>query len=117
LALALAALGVFGVMHYSVAARTKELGIRMALGARAADVLRLVLANGAALAAAGIAAGTLAAMWLTRIIAAMLYRVDPGDPLSFAAAGLLLFVVAALATWLPALRAARIDPAIVLRQE
>ncbi len=117
LALALAALGVFGVMHYSVAARTNEIGIRMAVGARSSDIVTLVLGNGATLATAGIAFGALTAMWSTTAISGMLYGVKPSDPLSFAGAAFLLLTFALLATYLPAHRASRIDPISALRQE
>jgi ABC-type antimicrobial peptide transport system permease subunit len=117
LALALAVLGVFGVMHYSVAARTNEIGIRMAVGARSSDIVTLVLGNGAALATAGIAVGALTALWSTTVISGMLYGVKPTDPLSFAVAAFLLLAFALLATYLPAHRASRIDPLSALRQE
>ncbi len=117
LALMLAALGVFGVMHYSVAARTNEIGIRMAVGARSGDIARLVLGNGATLAISGIAVGTLAALWSANALSGMLYAVTPGDPLSFASAAFLLIIVALLATYLPAHRASHIDPMSALRQE
>ena len=117
LALALAALGVFAILHYSVAARTNEIGIRMALGADARSITRLVLGNGTGLAIAGILIGAIAALWSSKAISAMLYQVKPGDPISFAAAALTLFLVALLASYLPALRASRIDPMIALREE
>lgn len=117
LALALAAFGVFGVMHYSVAARTGEIGIRMAVGASRGDVVRLVLASGAIFAGTGIAAGALGAMWLTRIIAGLLFAIGTGDPISFSFAALTLFCVSLVATFLPAYRASRIDPMIALRHE
>ncbi|MBV9613190.1 MAG: ABC transporter permease [Acidobacteriaceae bacterium] len=117
LALALAALGVFATMHYSVAARTREIGIRVAVGATAADIARLVLGSGTRMAFTGIAAGAFAAMWSTNLIAGMLYKVRPGDPFTFAAAALVLLVVALLASFLPAHRASRVDPIAALRQE
>ncbi len=117
LALALAALGVFGVMHYSVAARTHEIGIRMAVGAKSGDIARLMLGNGTTLAAAGIGLGALTAAWSTKAISGMLYEVKPGDPLSFAGAAILLLGVALLATYLPARRASHVDPMIALREE
>src|SRR5262249_19832562 len=83
LALGLAALGVFALMHYWVASKTKEIGIRTAVGARPLDVFRLVVADGARHAAAGIAIGAVAAVWATQAIASMLYAVNPGDPVSF----------------------------------
>ncbi len=117
LALALAALGVFGVMHYSVAARVNEIGIRMAVGATSGDIARLVLGNGIVLATTGIALGSLAAFGSTQVIAAMLYEIKPTDLLSFAGSAALLLVVAVLATYLPARRAAHVDPMSALRQE
>ena len=117
LALGLAALGVFAVMHYSVAARTNEIGIRMAVGARSSDIARLLLGGGAGLATTGIAVGALAALLSTRIISGMLFTVKPADPLSFAGAALLLFAAALTATYFPARRASQIDPVTALRQE
>ncbi|MBV9404429.1 MAG: ABC transporter permease, partial [Acidobacteriaceae bacterium] len=117
LALALAALGVFAIMHYSIAARTSEIGIRMALGADSSDIARMVVGSGAGVALAGIAAGAFAAMWSTSLIAGMLYHVEAGDPISFAGAGAVLLGVALLASYVPARRAAHIDPMIALRQE
>ena len=117
LALALAALGVFGVMHYSVTARTHEIGIRMAVGANSSDIARLVLGNGTTLALSGIALGALAAFWSTKVISGMLYEIKPGDPVSFAGAAMLLVLVAVLATYLPAHRASHVDPIAALRQE
>ncbi|HZU24302.1 MAG TPA: ABC transporter permease [Bryobacteraceae bacterium] len=117
LALLLAAIGVFAVMHYSVSARTSEIGIRIALGADARRITEMVLARGARLAIAGILAGALVARWAGEAIAGLLYQVRPGDPWSFAGAALVLFVVALWACWLPSRRAARIDPVIALRQE
>lgn len=117
IALALAALGVFGVMHYSVAARTNEIGIRMAVGAKASDIISLVLANGAILAILGIAAGAITALWSANAVTGMLYAVKPSDPVSFAIAGCVLFFFALLATYFPARRASHIDPVVALRQE
>ncbi len=117
LALALAALGIFGVMHYSVAARVNEIGIRMAVGPTSGDIARLVLGNGTALATTGIALGALAAFGSTQVIAAMLYEIKATDLLSFAGSASLLLVVAVLATYLPARRAAHVDPMSALRQE
>ncbi len=116
-ALVLAAFGVFAIMHYSVAARRNEIGIRMALGAYPGDITRLVLSSGTRLALGGILVGAVAAMWFTRAIAGMLYNVGPGDPVSFAAAALLLLTVALLGSYLPALAASHVDPISALRQE
>jgi putative ABC transport system permease protein len=117
LALLLAATGLYGVLSYSVSRRTREIGIRMALGARAGQVVRLVLSEGLSLAGLGLLAGVAGAFAATRLLAAFLFGVSPTDPATFAAAGLLLFGVAALACWLPARRAARVDPLDALRQE
>jgi putative ABC transport system permease protein len=117
LALLLAAVGLYGVMSYSVALRTREIGLRMALGARAADVLRLVLRRTVVLLGAGIAAGIAGALGVTRLMAGLLYEVGPGDPAAFLGGTLLLAAVALLAGWLPARRATRVDPMTALRSE
>lgn len=116
-ALLLAVVGVYGVMAYSVAQRRRDLGLRLALGAEGRDVVRLVLGQGLALAAAGVTAGGLAALAGSRALAALLYGVEPTDPLTFAALALALLAIALLATWLPARRAARVDPVTALRAE
>jgi putative ABC transport system permease protein len=117
LGLALAAVGIFGVMSYRVVQRTHEIGIRMALGARAGDVRRAVLAEALATAACGIALGWMGAWALTRYLAALLFTVKPGDPLTLAAVSALLLGTAAAAGYLPARRASRIDPMAALRAE
>lgn len=117
LAAALAAIGLYGVMSYTVAQRTRELGVRLALGAEGRDVLRLVMGQGMRLVATGVGIGLLAALLLSRVIRSMLFGVGTTDPLTFAAITLLLGLVTALATWLPARRATRVDPAVVLREE
>jgi len=117
LALLLAALGVFAIMHYSVAARTGEIGIRMALGADSRTIARLVLRDGARLALLGILIGALGALWSANAISGMLYQVKPADPVAFGAAAFTLVLVALLASYLPALRAARVDPMVALRSE
>jgi predicted permease len=117
LALLLAALGVYGVMAYAVGQRTREIGIRMALGARAPDVVGMVVREGALLAAAGIGAGLLGAWGVSRLMRSTLYGVGPGDPVAFVAAPLLLAAVAVAASWIPARRAARVDPMTALRSE
>ncbi|MEW5928798.1 MAG: ABC transporter permease [Gemmatimonadota bacterium] len=117
LALLLAALGVYGVMAYTVGQRTREIGIRMALGARAPDVVGMVVREGALLAAAGIGVGLLGAWGVTRLMRSTLYGVGPGDPVAFLAVPLLLAAVAVLASWLPARHAARVDPATALRSD
>lgn len=116
-ALSLAAVGIYGLIAYSVAQRTRELGIRIAIGAVPRDVLFLVIRQGAKLALAGIVVGSLGAIALTRWMRSMLFQVDPLDPLTFAAVGVALAAVAILATWAPALRAARVSPVIAMRND
>jgi putative ABC transport system permease protein len=116
-ALSLAGVGIFGVLARLVTRRRHEIGVRMALGARAADVHRLVARRGAALTAGGLLIGTAASLALTRTLTSLLYSVSPTDPPIFAAVCLALAGVAALASWLPARRATRVDPLTVLRQE
>lgn len=117
LALLLAAIGTYGVMAYSVAQRRAEFGLRIALGAQARDVLRLVLARGAALVAGGLALGLLAALAATRLLDSLLFGTSPHDPLTFAGIAALLGTIALLACLVPALRAVRVDPMITLRDE
>jgi ABC-type antimicrobial peptide transport system permease subunit len=117
LAVLLAAVGLYGVMAYGVSQRTGELGIRMALGARPADVRRLVLKETLQLILAGAAIGTAAALGLTRLVSAMLFGVKATDFTVFGASILLLGAIAFLAGYLPARRASRIDPMVALRHE
>jgi len=116
-ALVLAAVGLYGAIAYSVAERTAEMGIRMALGATKGDILRMIVGQGLALALAGLAIGTLAALVLTRLMSGLLFQVSAADPASFAASGLLFAAIAVLASWLPAHRATRVDPTEALRYE
>ncbi|MBV8897099.1 MAG: ABC transporter permease [Acidobacteriaceae bacterium] len=117
LALVLAAIGIYGVMAYSVAQRTQEIGVRMALGAKPKDVIGSVIRRGVGLACAGSIVGLTAALALTRFLSAQLYGVTPTDAFTFAVAPLIVMVVAVLATYIPAHRAAQIDPIIALRCE
>jgi hypothetical protein len=116
LALLLAGLGLYGVISYSVNRRRAEIGIRLALGAARGAVLRLVLGRVAVLVGAGIAAGTALSLWLSRFVAALLFGVAPHDPITVLVSAAVLVAVGGLAAWVPVSRAARIDPAEVLRQ-
>ncbi|MGH9854958.1 MAG: ABC transporter permease, partial [Blastocatellia bacterium] len=117
LALLLAAMGIYGVMAYSVSARTREMGIRIALGAQTRDVLRLVMRDGLALLAAGLAIGSIAAFAAARVLRSQLYEVSASDPMTFIAVALLLAFMACLACYFPARRAAKADPMTALRCE
>jgi putative ABC transport system permease protein len=117
LALALAAIGLYGVIAYSVVQRTHEIGVRMALGAVTADVMRLVLGEGLVLAAAGVAIGLAGSAMLTRLMANQLVGITPRDPLTFTGSGLLLLGVALFASYVPARRSSRVDPVVALRAE
>jgi ABC-type antimicrobial peptide transport system permease subunit len=117
LALVVAAIGLYSVIAYNVAQRTQELGVRIALGARLRDVLRLVLGDGLRLALGGIAAGAVLALVGGRWIGTLLFAVSPRDPAVFAAVTLVLALTALLASLIPALRAARVDPNLALRLE
>ncbi|HET7371735.1 MAG TPA: FtsX-like permease family protein, partial [Gemmatimonadaceae bacterium] len=115
--LILGALGIYGVLSYVVMQRTREIGVRMALGAKTRDVLAMFVGRGLRLAAVGVALGLVAALLLTRLMQGVLYGIAPTDPATFASVGVGLLAVAALASWLPARRAARVDPLVALRAE
>jgi ABC-type antimicrobial peptide transport system permease subunit len=116
-ALLLGVVGVYGVISYAVSQRTRELGMRMALGARDTDVTRMVLRQGLALAAAGLAIGLALAYGVTRLMAGLLFGISPQDPTTFALVPAGLLAVALLASYLPARRAAQVDPMVALRAE
>src|SRR5579872_2879494 len=117
LALILAAIGIYGVISYSVAQRTHEIGIRMALGAQHKDVLRMILRQGVKIAVAGVAIGVIVSLGLTQLMSSLLFSVSAADPLTFAGVAILLVLVAMLACYIPARRALRVDPMVALRYE
>ena len=116
LALALAAIGIYAVLSYTIAERTREVGVRLALGAQPIAVLRMLLATGARVAVIGIGAGLILSLALTGLVANQLYGLTATDPVTMAGASALLFAVALLASFIPAWRATRIDPVVALRQ-
>jgi len=109
--------GIYGVMSYAVTQRTREIGVRVALGARPRDVIRMVVGRGMLLTSIGAAAGVALSLGLTRLMSGMLFGVGAKDPLTFACVSLLLAGVALLACYIPARRAARVDPMVALRCE
>jgi putative ABC transport system permease protein len=115
LALVLAAIGLYGVLSYSVSQRSRELGLRMALGADASNLMRLVMSNGLSLTAGGVVLGLAVALGTTRLMGNLLYKVSPRDPVAFGSALVVMAVAALVACWLPAWRAMRTDPARALR--
>jgi predicted permease len=117
LALVLAAVGIYGLMAYSVAQRTREIGLRMALGAHARDVLGLMLRDGMKLTALGIVVGLPAAFGVSRLMRTMLFQTSPADPATFAGVAALLLLVAGVASYLPARRATRVDPLVALHHD
>jgi putative ABC transport system permease protein len=110
-------IGIYGVIAYAAAQRTREIGVRMALGAQVADVRRMFLRQGLSLTLVGIALGIAASIGVTRVMAAMLFGVSATDPVTYAAVSAVLASVALVASYLPALRAARVDPVVALRTE
>jgi putative ABC transport system permease protein len=117
LALVLAAVGIYGVMSYSVAQRTREIGIRIALGAQRGDVLKMTVKQALKLVVGGLAIGLVLALILTRVMSSLLFGISATDPVTFISIAAVLLAVATLASYIPALRATRIDPMVALRYQ
>ena len=117
LAIVLAATGVYGVMAYAISQRIGEIGLRMALGARSSDILRIVLSEAGLIVVAGVGAGLMGSLVLTRFLQTLLFDIKPTDPLTFGTLTILLAGVALLASFIPARKASRIDPLVALRHE
>jgi ABC-type antimicrobial peptide transport system permease subunit len=117
LALILAAVGLYSVIAYNVTQRQHELGVRLALGARAPDLVRMVVTDGLKVVGVGVAFGLAVALWAGKFVAPLLFSVSPRDPSVFALVALTLIAVAVAASWMPARRASRVDPNVVLRSE
>jgi putative ABC transport system permease protein len=117
LAVVLGAVGIYGIVSYSVTQRTHEIGIRMALGARAGNVLSLILKNGITLVLTGIVIGIAGALALTRFLTTLLFGVTPTDSVTFVVVAVMFFAIAMIASLIPALRATRVDPLVALRYE
>ena len=113
----LGSIGIYGVVSYAVGRRTREMGLRIAMGAEPRRVRRMVLGQGLALAAVGVALGVVGALGATRLMAAILFGVSPVDPLTYGSVGTGLLAIASLATWIPARRASKVDPMEALRAE
>ncbi len=116
-ALVLAAIGVYGVLSFSVSQRTQEIGLRVALGAARGDVMRLVVQQGVSLAGLGVVVGLIGAFGVTRVIGTLLYNVEPTDPISFGGVAVFLGLMAFIASYVPARRATAVDPIVALRNE
>jgi ABC-type antimicrobial peptide transport system permease subunit len=111
----MAAVGIYGLIQYSISTRTQEIGLRMAIGARAGDIFFMILGEGLALSLTGLALGLVGAWWLGRAVSSLLFRMTASDPLTFTTVSLLLTIVAIAACYFPARRAMKVDPTVALR--